>query len=130
MENTTDQPSLLARIRKVTDKIQGLRAKFNLPKENKGRFDTYGGALALQKAKEDRRVLQGQLDPIRLIATGISCRDCIHFADLDSPTCWRFGFANSTKHERSNAGDCGPSAELFVGHEPRGFAEWHRAKHV
>lgn len=109
-----DQPSLLARIRKFTDTIQSIRAQFALPKADKGRFDTYGGALALQKAKAERQTLQGQLDPIRLVTRGITCRDCRHFAHLDEPTCWRFGFANPTKVARSNGAECGPFAELFV----------------
>lgn len=108
------QDKLLARIRKLTATIQGIRAKFALPKEDQGRFDTYGGALALQKAKSERQAAQGQLDPIRLIATGVTCRDCRHFAHVDEPTCWRFGFANPTKTARSNGAECGPFAELFV----------------
>lgn len=114
MQATHDQPKLLARIRKLTDKIQSIRESFAKPKGDQGKFDTYGGALALQKAKADRRTLQGQLDPIRLVATGISCRDCIHFADLDAPTCWRFGHAKPTKQARANDADCGPYGELFV----------------
>lgn len=108
------QDKLLARIRKLSDTIQGIRAKFALPKADKGRFDTYGGALSLQKAKEDRRVLQGQLDAPRIVSRGVTCRDCRHFAHLDEPTCWRFGSSVATKEARANGAHCGPFAELFV----------------
>lgn len=113
------QGKLLGRVRKLTDTIQHIRAKFALPKRDQGRFDTYGGALSLQKAKEDRRVLQGQLDPIRLVATGVSCRDCLHFGDLDEPTCffqWNREQPGShgwpTKHARAGL-LCGPEARWF-----------------
>lgn len=107
------QSKLLARIRKLTDKILDLQGKFDRPKDDPERLSTYGGAQELQKARIERQGAQGQLDPFRVVATGISCRDCLHFADLDSPTCWRFGFANPTKAARANGSECGPSAELF-----------------
>lgn len=114
MQTNVGQGKLLARIRKLTDKIIDLQGKFNLPKANPERFSTYGGAIELQKARVERSGAQSQLDPLRIVAKGISCRDCAFFADLDSPTCWRFGLAKCTAHERSHAGDCGPDAELFV----------------
>lgn len=107
----SDQPSLLAKIRKLSARIVGTQAKFDLPKAHPDRYDTYGGAAVLQKARIERQGLQNQLDPIRLIATGLSCRDCRHFADVDAPLCWLEGsFGHSTKRQRANGGPCGPEA--------------------
>jgi hypothetical protein len=108
------QRTLLGRIKALTARILDMQGKFNLPKDDPERWNTYGGALKLQKARTQRAALQAQLDPIRLIATGISCRDCKHFAYSEGPACWRFGIAKPTILERSNDGDCGPDARLFV----------------
>lgn len=110
---TTDQPSLLARIRKLSARIVSLQRKFDLPKGHKDRFETYGGAQSLQTARTERQAAQGQLDPIRLVASGISCRDCLHFADVDEPACWRGLQTFPTKIKRSEKGTCGPEARLF-----------------
>lgn len=108
MKTKEDQPSLLARIRKLTDKILNLQGKFD-----SGEFNTYGGAQSLQAARIERRGAQGQLDPIRLIASGVSCRDCAFFADVDEPLCWRGLESFPTKVKRSDKGSCGPTAKLF-----------------
>lgn len=109
---------LFARIRKLTDKIVDLQGKFDLPKGHPDRFETYGGAQELQKARTERQAAQGGLDPIRLIATGVSCRDCRHFADVEEPRCyamWNRRLVTDgwpTKVARSHV-MCGPEARWF-----------------
>lgn len=108
------QRSLMGRIVALSYRIFDMQRKFDLPKGHEDRWETYGGAQSLQRARQQRTAAQAQLEPFRIIATGVSCRDCRHFADVDGPTCWRFGMAKATKDERSNDGDCGPKAELFA----------------
>lgn len=109
MQTTEDQPSLLARIRELTERI------FSRQKEINAKGTTHGGALYLQKLRREIAAERGKLDPIRLIATGVSCRDCRHFADVDRPMCWRDprGAVAATTQARSNAGACGPEARYF-----------------
>lgn len=108
------QPSLLARIRALSERIQEYRYRFDLPKGHKDRYETHGAASGFQKLRQERSVLQGKLDPIRLIATGISCRDCLHFADVDEPLCWLTGAPIPTKQMRApGPAPCGPAAGWF-----------------
>jgi hypothetical protein len=117
MSTKEDQPSLLARIRALSERIALAHRRFSLPKGHKERYETHGAALGLQRIKRERSILQGQLDPIRLIATGVSCRDCLHFADVDEPTCWYFrDQPKPTRVSRSNVGECGPEARSFDPH--------------
>lgn len=119
------QGKLLTRIVKLTKKIVDLQRRFDLPKEDVERFYTYGGAQELQSARIERSGLQAQLDPIRLIATGVSCRDCLHFADVDRPRCffnWSTRNANCGWPTSEARRDllCGPEARWF---EPHRLAE-------
>jgi len=119
---TTDQPSLLARIRALSERILEYRQRFSLPRGHKDRYDTHGAALGLQKLKQERSVLQGQLEPFKVIATGISCRDCAFFRDYPNKH-YRYycGFSEhdpivglvdtGTCRQLSNL--CGPSARSF-----------------
>mgnify|MGYP006137556663 CR=1 FL=1 len=52
MDTYEDQPSLLARIRALTDRICDYRHRFNLPRGHKDRYDTHGAALGFQAAIE------------------------------------------------------------------------------
>jgi len=82
----------------------------------------YGKAAAFAKIQRERKDLQNQLDPIRLVATGVSCRDCKFFRDRedlserfycgyaeDDPIC---GLVPTTDARRGPT-LCGPDARVF-----------------
>lgn len=117
--DTTDQPSLLARLRILSHRIVDYRRRYALPKGNPDRYETHSAAYIFQNLKTERDAAQRELDPIKLIASGISCRDCLAFSDLDAPLCHRGSLLGTrpgvpTKAARANGAPCGPHALMFA----------------
>jgi hypothetical protein len=112
MSNSEAQETILGRIRKLTDRIMGTQAKFD-----SGEFNTYGGAASLQAGRTELQALRSQLSPLRIIASGISCRACLHFEDVSPGVklCRaQIGPARSTSAMRAVDGRCGPEARQFA----------------
>lgn len=119
MPTPEDQPSLLARLRDLSQRIGEIRRRFSLPKGDKDRYETHGAASNLQRLKRERSAAQANLDPIRLIASGISCRDCQWFSEsgeVDAPTCHSASWPKecATEYARAPGGPCGPEAIRFL----------------
>jgi hypothetical protein len=102
-----DQPKLLAKIRALSKRIVAGQQEADEKPSN------YHDALALQLDRTKRKALQAQLDPIRLVAEGVSCRDCWHFRELPAgePTC--LSTRRPTSIARLDYDKCGPLAARF-----------------
>lgn len=66
-ESSSDTPrdpkSLLPTIQQQTDLIQRLRKQ-----RDAGKFKSVGAAISLQKAENERRKLQAELPPLRIVS--------------------------------------------------------------
>jgi hypothetical protein len=120
MPTPEDQPTLLAKIRDLAVRIRDYQRRFDLPKGHSDRLSNHGSAVQLQKLKTERDSKRRQLEPFKLIATGISCRDCHHFGDADGPACFfqwnskREVDGWTTKKCRTDDTLCGPFARWFA----------------
>lgn len=119
MSSPNSPASLLARIRKLTDRIVKVQAKFDLPKDDPDRFATYGGAASLQADRTERAGLQAQLPPLKVVAEGVSCRDCALYLYMDGERLCTFAEADDIvglvpcDAARASEHLCGQSARCF-----------------
>jgi hypothetical protein len=62
------QRTLMGRIQAVSERIVEMQGKLDLPKGHPDRWETYGGATSLQRARIQRKGLQSQLNRFRLVS--------------------------------------------------------------